>query len=78
MALTESPQRFTHAQLELLKMFSRDLPEEQWTELRRIIAQYFMQKATELADKVTEHWAEEDFNRLLHRHERTPYNPKNQ
>ncbi|MBK8655613.1 MAG: hypothetical protein IPN20_17270 [Haliscomenobacter sp.] len=44
MALTESPQRFTHAQLELLKMFSRDLPEEQWTELRRIIAQYFMQK----------------------------------
>ncbi|MGI9159602.1 MAG: hypothetical protein ACR2K1_07605 [Saprospiraceae bacterium] len=58
-------------------MFSRDIPEEQWVELRMLIAQYFMQKATELADKATEHWTEEDFNRLLHAHKRTPYNPKN-
>lgn len=77
MALAESPQRFTKAQLELLKMFSRDIPEEQWVELRMLIAQYFMRKATELADKVTAHWTEEDFDRLLHSHERTPYNPKN-
>ncbi len=78
MALAESAQRFTPAQLELLRMFSRDIPDEQWVELRKIIAQYFMQKATEMSDKVTEHWTEEDYYKLLHTHDRIPYNPKNQ
>ena len=58
-------------------MFSRDIPEEQWVELRMLIAQYFMRKAAALADQVTAHWTEEDFHQLLHTHERTPYNPKN-
>ncbi len=77
METAESSQRFTKAQLELLKMFSRDIPEEQWVELRMLIAQYFMRKAAALADHVTAHWTEEDFHQLLHTHERTPYNPKN-
>ncbi|MBV6439993.1 MAG: hypothetical protein EPGJADBJ_01655 [Saprospiraceae bacterium] len=75
--MTELSNRFTKAQLELLKMFSRDIPEEQWVELRRLIFQYFMQKAVESADKATEGWTQKDFDRLLHTHYRTPYNPAN-
>jgi hypothetical protein len=44
-AMTELSNRFTKAQLELLKMFSRDIPEEQWVELRRLIFQYFHAKS---------------------------------
>ena len=60
--MTELSNRFTKAQLELLKMFSRDIPEEQWVELRRLIFQYFMQKAVDAADKATEGWKQEDFD----------------
>lgn len=31
-----------------------------------------MQKAIEEADRVTAHWTDEDFGKLLHLHERTP------
>lgn len=75
--MTELSNRFTKAQLELLKMFSRDIPEEQWVELRRLIFQYFMQKAVEAADDATKGWTKEDFDRLLKTHYRTPYNPAN-
>jgi len=75
--MTELPNRFNKAQLDLLKMFSRDIPIEQWAELRQLIFQYFMQKSIEAADKATENWTQEDFDRLLHTHYRTPYNPKN-
>jgi hypothetical protein len=75
--MTELPNRFNKAQLDLLKMFSRDIPIEQWVELRQLIFQYFMQKSIEAADKATENWTQEDFDRLLHTHYRTPYNPKN-
>lgn len=75
--MTELSNRFTKAQLELLKMFSRDIPEEQWIELRRLIFQYFMQKAVEAADEATKSWTQEDFDRHLHVHHRTPYNPAN-
>lgn len=74
--MTELPDRFTKAQLELLKMFSRDIPDEQWEEIRQLISRYFMQKVVEIADKVMEDWTQEDFDRLLHTHLRTPYKPK--
>ena len=75
--MTELSKRFNKAQLELLKMFSRDIPEEQWVELRRLIFQYFMEKTIEAADKTTRTWTLEDYDRLLHTHYRTPYNSKN-
>ena len=70
--MTELSNRFTKPQLDLLKMFSRDIPMDPWAELRQLIFQYFMQKAIEAADKTTEGWSQEDFNRLLHTHYRTP------
>ncbi len=75
--MTELSNRFNKAQLELLKMFARDIPEEQWMELRHLIFQYFMHKAIEAADKATSGWTQDDFDRLLHTHTRTPYNPAN-
>jgi hypothetical protein len=75
--MNELPSHLTKAQLELLKMFSRDIPDEQWEEIRQLISRYFMQKVVEIADKVTADWTQEDFDRLLHTHLRTPYNPTN-
>jgi len=75
--MNELPSHLTKPQLELLKMFSRNIPDEQWEEIRQLISRYFMQKVVEIADKVTEDWTQEDFDRLLHTHYRTPYNPSN-
>lgn len=69
--MAELPNRLNKPQLDLLKMFSRDIPIEQWVELRQLIFQYFMQKSIEAADKATENWTQEDFDRLLHTHYRT-------
>ena len=75
--MTESSNRFTKPQLEILSMFARDLPMEQWMELRQLIFQFFLQKAIEAADKTTEGWTQEDFERLLHTHYRKPYHTSN-
>ena len=37
-------------QLEILKMFRYDLPQEQWDEIREMIAQYFADKVTKEVD----------------------------
>lgn len=65
-------------QLELLKLFSRDLSEEDLKAIKRLIVQYLAEKATDLADKVWEEkgWTNEDMDRLLDTHMRTPYQPK--
>lgn len=75
--MTEISKRFTKPQLELLKMFSRDIPEEQWMELRHLIFQFFMQKVVDAADDATKGWTKEDFDKVLHTHYRRPYNPEN-
>jgi hypothetical protein len=46
------PQPFTNLQLELLKIYARQIPEEDLLEIRGLLAQYFMDKASDLADKV--------------------------
>lgn len=69
----ETPKKLTQAQVELLALFDHDVPEEDWTELRRLIARYFAEKATQHADAVAEDqgWTADDFDRMLHRHFRT-------
>ncbi|MEO8147762.1 MAG: hypothetical protein ABI723_09010 [Bacteroidia bacterium] len=67
----------TPMQLELLKMFSRNVPEEQLKELKHLFVQYFAYKATKAADEVwdKEKWTKETMENFLKLHERTPYNP---
>ena len=66
------PQPFTNLQLELLKIYARRLPENDLLEIKRMLAQYFMDKASDLADKV---WEEKGLTeeKILGQHKRTPY-----
>ncbi|MEZ4684747.1 MAG: hypothetical protein R3B47_01345 [Bacteroidia bacterium] len=66
-------------QLEILKLFSRKLDDNDLIEIKRLIVKYLAQKITTLADEVWEqkNWTDEDMEKLLKTHERTPYNPKN-
>ena len=68
-------QPFSNVQLELLKLFSEDVPESDLIEIKRILAAYRLSKAREAADQQWEEkgWTVEDMERLLHQHTRTPY-----
>ena len=65
-------------QLEILKLFSRDLDDNDMVAIKRLIVKYLGEKVTKMADEVWEEkkWTNKDMRRLLNTHERTPYNPK--
>ena len=66
-------------QLEILKLFSRDLDENDFIEIKRLIVRYLGDKITKMADEVWEEkkWTDEDMKRLLNTHERTAYDAEN-
>ena len=66
-------------QLEILKLFTRDLEEADLLAIKRLIVKYLARKVTQMADETWEEneWTDEDMERMLNAHERTPYNPKN-
>ncbi|MBK8491417.1 MAG: hypothetical protein IPL49_11170 [Saprospirales bacterium] len=77
MATTQS-KPLTNLQLELLKIFSREVSDQDLLEIRKILAKYFAQKAMDIADQVWDanKWTEEDEQRFLHEHTRTTYQPE--
>ena len=66
-------------QLEMLKLFSRKVDNNDLMEIKRMIVKYFAEKAIREADEVWEEkgWTNETMEEFLSMHERTPYNPKN-
>ncbi|HRF39122.1 MAG TPA: hypothetical protein PK198_10060 [Saprospiraceae bacterium] len=66
-------------QLEILKLFSRELDDNDLIEIKRLIVKYLDQKITKMADDIWEknNWTDEDMERILKTHKRTPYNPNN-
>jgi hypothetical protein len=76
---TSEPLPLNKQQLEILKLFSRELKEEDLLAIKKLIVQYLAQKVTHLADEVWEEkgWSNEDMEKLLQTHQRTPYNPEN-
>lgn len=66
-------------QLEILKLFRRDMEEKDLIEIKRLIVKYLADKITKKTDEVWEEkgWTNEDMKRLLKTHKRTPYDPKN-
>lgn len=66
-------------QLEMLKLFSRKVDNNDLMEIKRMIVKYFAEKAIREADEVWEEkgWTNETMEEFLTMHERTPYNPKN-
>lgn len=66
---------FTNLQLELLKVFSHDLSENELKEIKAMLLEYFSKKAISEADKVWDEkkWDEEKISSILRDSERTPY-----
>jgi hypothetical protein len=65
----------SNLQLELLKLFARNVAEQDLLEIKKLLVKYFAKKAMDLADKVWEEndWTEADEQRMLNEHLRTPY-----
>ena len=59
--------KLTNLQIELLKIFSRNLSDVQLMEIKQILAQYFAQKATEEMDKIWDEkgWTNETMEEFL-------------
>lgn len=60
-------QPLSNVQLELLKTFSYHLSDKELIDFKNMIAQYFAQRATELADQVWDKkgWTDEDVDQML-------------
>lgn len=65
-------------QLEILKLFSRELDDRDLIEIKRLIVKCLSDKVTEEADEVWDknNWTNDDMDKILKTHKRTPYNPK--
>lgn len=70
--------KFTQAQLELLRMFSKQYPDEVWVEVKDLLSKYFMDKASEEMDNLFEQkeWGEEKIKEWASEHMRTSYQKK--
>ncbi len=69
----------SNLQLELLKTFSRPLPESQILEIKSLLADYFAHKVDKGIDELFEknNWeVNEKVEEWSNSHERTPYNYK--
>jgi hypothetical protein len=60
-------QPLTNVQLELLKTFSHQLPDNDLLELRKILAAFFAQRLIEQANQVwdEQHWNDEKVDEIL-------------
>jgi hypothetical protein len=68
-------QPFSKAQLELLQLFSFDIPEEQYEVLKKILLRFKAEVLMDKADRVWDEkgWTDEDIRRMLETKMRTPY-----
>ncbi len=70
------PQKLTNLQLELLKLFSYQLNQQQLIDIKRLLAHYFAEQATQEMDKLWEenNWDNNTISEWATEHLRTPYN----
>lgn len=66
-------------QLEILKLFSRDLDDNDLIEIKKLIVSYLGNKISNMVDNVWDEkgWTNEDMKKMLLSDKRTPYNPSN-
>lgn len=69
----------SNMQLELLNLYAQDVSDQDLENIKNLIAQYFAEKAMDLADKAWEEkgWTEKDSKRLANTRMRTPYDSQN-
>ncbi len=65
----------TPLQIELLKTFSRPIPEQQVLEIKQLLAEYFAHKVDESVDTLfaEKGWDGSTVETWLNSHDRTPY-----
>ncbi len=70
--LAQEPTQFSNVQLEMLKLFAKNVPDADLLEIRRLIVRYMAEKASDWADSI---WEEKklDDQTILASHKRTPY-----
>ena len=71
------PQKLTNLQLELLKVFSYQLNQQQLTDIRNLLANYFAEQAAREMDILWEQqgWDENTMVEWASEHMRIPRNP---
>lgn len=60
--MIEPSLKLSNLQLELLKVFSRKVSDDELTDIRRMLAKYFMERAKNSADKI---WEERGYSQEL-------------
>ena len=70
-------QKLTNLQLELLKVFSYQLNQQQLTDIKTLLANYFAEQATKEVDQLwaENNWDENTMETWANEHLRMPYNP---
>jgi len=60
--MNPTSEKLSNLQLELLKVFSRDINEEELKDIRRMLARYFMNRAVKNADEI---WNQRGYSKEL-------------
>ncbi|MDO9213367.1 MAG: hypothetical protein Q8Q54_07830 [Methylococcales bacterium] len=68
-------QKLTLLQLELLKLFSYPINNQQLADIKNMLADYFANQATQEMDKLWEanEWSDDTMDEWANEHLRTPY-----
>ena len=69
--------KLSNLQVELLKLYANDLPDEQLHEIKQMLARYFAQKASDAMDKVWDErgLTEQDMVNWTNEHNRAAHRP---
>ncbi len=70
-------QKLSNLQLELLKVFSYQLNQQQLADIKNLLSHYFAEQATQEMDKLWEenNWDNNTMLEWVNEHLRTPYDP---
>jgi hypothetical protein len=72
MALQEQSSKLSNLQLELLKIFSRNISDQQLLEIKGILSRYFADKASDEFERLAEErgWTVETYKQWTNEHSR--------
>ncbi len=78
--IPETSSRFSNLQLELLRLYSRDVTDEELAEIKHLLARYFAEKLSRRAEQVWEEkgWNDDTMEEFLHTKMRSSSPPKPQ
>ena len=77
MAVSQAPNRLSNLQLELLKLYSYNVSDEEVRDIKRMLAEYFSKKIDEEIDQLWEEkaWNTQTIEDWKNEHLRSSHNP---